>query len=194
VPELAFCEAGTPTQHRGHSLVRQCWAELGRKNRTFLSPDRGRTSINCTQCPISSEPFLPRRIMHWRSDTITFLPLRVPWFWFPHFFPLYSVDGAEGRRGVYFIQRGSVIVNRQTLRDIHRFHVDAIFIEQRKRATDPREHLHVRGSRLSVWTVRIAWSLIHDKYSQALTALLPYNVHHDTLITSTLFIYRVRFS
>ncbi len=100
-----------------------------------------------------------------RSDTTTFLPLRVPWFWFPHFLPLYSVDGAGDRRCVYFIQRGSVIVNRQTLRDIHRFHVDAIFIEQRKRATDSREHLHVRGSRLSVWTVRIAWSLIRDKYT-----------------------------
>ena len=132
-----------------------------------MSPDRGGTSINCTHAQLSSEPFLPRRIMHRRSDTITPLPLRVPWLWFPHFLPLYSVDGAgaEDRLGVYFIQRGSVIVNRQTLRDIHRFHVDAIFIEQRKRATDSREHLHVRGSRLSVWTVRIAWSLKHDKYN-----------------------------
>ena len=99
---VGICEAGTPTQRRSHSLVRQCWAELGRKNRTFLSPDRGRTSINCTHAQLSSEPFLPRRIMHWRSDTITLLPLRVPWFWFPHFFPLYSVDGAEDRRGVIF--------------------------------------------------------------------------------------------
>jgi hypothetical protein len=78
---------------------------------------------------------------------------------FLHFLRLRRVEDAGYRRRVYFIKMRSATVNLRTVWDIHRFNVDAISIEMRRRGTDPRKYLRDLGaSSFGVWTTGIAWS------------------------------------
>ena len=76
-----------------------------------------------------------------------------------HLLRLRRVKDAGYRRRVCFIKMRSATVNLRTVWDIHRFDVDAISIELRRRGTDRRKHLHDFGAcSFGVWTTGIAWS------------------------------------